>query len=671
MDKKLLKFYLVALPLILLTFVYMQWDLNRKQKAWREANPEAAAAWDKRRTAEPEAEQTQTISPDQPALVPSAGEQAATAPAPDQPEAPRPTDVEPVTVTTEAYHVVLSPVGGVPVEWDIIDLPNGAHDLPLEPEEVAAREGSAADADAPKHGRIALIDPELDKKGHDRPFEIVLKEDNARYYNEFNQQVYNVEREETASEHIVRFLSPKTESGIQVVKTYRFPKEKSHYQSSLTVAIKNEGTSTVAFNDRGQGLGIALGPGLGFPPEQEGGFGRGYDYTGPVYMTEKGVQSVSLDKDGSTEALVAPKSGIDWAGIHSRYFMMTLVPGVEPQLEPATAQAAPKPQGFTAGMAKLETELMETAIVSERQLPFFPRLEAYGPSFQIAPGETKETVYTIFAGPKDRDVLKAAPWRMDEILFYDSWKPMRGLALMMMSLLTAFHNMIGSWGIAIIGLVLTVRLLTFPIAHRGLKAQAKMMAEQAKIKPYLEKINEKYKNDPQKKNQEVMKLYREHNINPFGMLKGCMWMIIQLPIFFALYKLLSQSFALRGASFLWINDLSAPDHLFYHGINIPFLGPYFNLLPVLTALTQVFLGKLSFNPNSITDPNQAAMQKQMMYMMPVFVFVMTYSFPSGLVLYWFISNVWQVFQQQFVNKKILHPPQPPAGGLAAETAKAR
>jgi YidC/Oxa1 family membrane protein insertase len=177
---------------------------------------------------------------------------------------------------------------------------------------------------------------------------------------------------------------------------------------------------------------------------------------------------------------------------------------------------------------------------------------------------------------------------------------------------------------------------------------------------HLDKLNEKYKDNPTKRNQEMMKLYREHNVNPFGMLKGCMWMLIQLPIFFALYKLLSQDFDLRGASFLWIEDLSKADHLFHFGFSIPWMGEYFNLLPVMTAATQMLVSKLTMNPQAISDPQQAAIQKQMMYMMPIMILVMTYHFPSGLCLYWMISNVWQVFQQRFVNRKYMPAPAPAA-----------
>jgi YidC/Oxa1 family membrane protein insertase len=191
-----------------------------------------------------------------------------------------------------------------------------------------------------------------------------------------------------------------------------------------------------------------------------------------------------------------------------------------------------------------------------------------------------------------------------------------------------------------------------------------MMAEQAKIKPDMDKINAKYKDNPTKKQQEIMKLYREHNINPFGMLKGCVWLFIQLPIFFALYRLLSQSFDLRGASFLWIDDLSEPDKLFAFGFTLPLLGDHFNLLPILMAATQLLVSKLSMNPNAAGDPAQQAMQKQMMYMMPVLMMFMLFRFPSGLMLYWTISNVWQLFQQRFVNRKILGAATPAAGATA-------
>jgi YidC/Oxa1 family membrane protein insertase len=176
-----------------------------------------------------------------------------------------------------------------------------------------------------------------------------------------------------------------------------------------------------------------------------------------------------------------------------------------------------------------------------------------------------------------------------------------------------------------------------------------------KLKPHMARINEKYKDDPQRKQQETMKLYREHNVNPLGMMKGCVWMMVQMPVFIGLYTLLGQVIDLRGAEFLWIEDLSHPDRLVVLSQSLPLIGHDFNLLPLITALTQMLSSKFTMSANTATDAQQQQMQKMMIYFMPVFILFITYGFPAGLMLYWLVSNLWQVLQQLWVNKHIKRP----------------
>jgi YidC/Oxa1 family membrane protein insertase len=204
------------------------------------------------------------------------------------------------------------------------------------------------------------------------------------------------------------------------------------------------------------------------------------------------------------------------------------------------------------------------------------------------------------------------------------------------------HN----YGLSIILLTITMRLLTQPLTHIGMKSQAKVMAEQQRIKPLIDAIREKHKDDPQKMNSEIWKTYREHGVNPLGMLKGCVWMLVQLPIFFALYRLLMGAIDLRGESFLWIKDLTAPDALFTFPFSLPLLGNKFNILPILMGVSQVFAQRLQ--TTNIEDPNQ----KMMTTMMPIIFIFILYNFPAGLSLYWFVSNLWQIAFQLFVNKRV-------------------
>ena len=338
-----------------------------------------------------------------------------------------------------------------------------------------------------------------------------------------------------------------------------------------------------------------------------------------------------------------------WGGIQSLYFLSTLV--------------APEGQPFVAAEARLDRDLLGP-VASEKTVPHYPSVEMYTPPFELEPGASLAYAYGIYMGPKQHRILEAAGNDLTRVLFHNSMTFFRPLLLGMMWLLDQFHRLTMSWGMAIILLTFTVRLLAFPLVQKGIRANKKMMDEQKRIKPLMDKLNEKYKTDPQKKQQEIFKLYREHNINPFGMLKGCGWMLIQLPIFIALYKLLYQSIDLRGAPFLWWSDLSQPDRLIDFGMKLPLLGwESFNLLPIIVAVSQMFSSK--YMQTSVpTDPQQEQMQKMMIYFMPVFLLFVTYGLPSGLMLYWLVSNVWQVAQQLWVNKHTNTPTGPAAPAVA-------
>jgi YidC/Oxa1 family membrane protein insertase len=157
----------------------------------------------------------------------------------------------------------------------------------------------------------------------------------------------------------------------------------------------------------------------------------------------------------------------------------------------------------------------------------------------------------------------------------------------------------------------------------------------------MQKIREKYKDDKEKMNQEIMQMYRTHKVNPVG---GCLPMVLQIPVFFALYRLLYSSIAMRHAPFLWwINDLSAPDR-FPIGVQIPYLGDGLPILTVLMGVSMYVQQKMSPTGG---DPKM----EKMMMMMPVVFTVFFINFPSGLVLYWLVNNILSVAQQHYINKK--------------------
>ena len=204
--------------------------------------------------------------------------------------------------------------------------------------------------------------------------------------------------------------------------------------------------------------------------------------------------------------------------------------------------------------------------------------------------------------------------------------------------------MIPNYGVAIILLTILIKLLLQPLAKRGMDSTAKMSA----LTPKINEIKEKYPDDPEAQNAAMAKLYKEEKINPMG---SCLPMLIQFPIFIALYGLLNTNFDLRGSMFIpgWIPDLSIPDTIFTLPFSLPFLGSQIHLLPILYCISMIFSMKIT------QSGSQAGAQQGMMafmtYGMPIIFFFIMYNAPSGLLLYWSTVNVISIGQQIFVNRK--------------------
>ncbi|MCX8031699.1 MAG: membrane protein insertase YidC [Thermodesulfovibrionales bacterium] len=229
--------------------------------------------------------------------------------------------------------------------------------------------------------------------------------------------------------------------------------------------------------------------------------------------------------------------------------------------------------------------------------------------------------YFIYSGPKEYDRLKKYGVGLEHIIDFGLFSI---LAIPLFWVMKFFYNIFHNYGLAIIMLTILTRIPFIPIINRGMTSMKKVQ----EIQPKMLEIREKYKKDPQKMNQELMALYKKHKVNPFG---GCLPILLQIPVFFALFKILSISIELRGAPFmLWITDLSSKD-------------PYY-ILPIIMGVTMVIQQKMT---PSTMDPKQ---QKLMMLLPIIFTFLF-FTFPSGLVLYWLVNNILGIAQQFYMNRK--------------------
>lgn len=241
---------------------------------------------------------------------------------------------------------------------------------------------------------------------------------------------------------------------------------------------------------------------------------------------------------------------------------------------------------------------------------------------EVAPGTQGRIQANFYAGAKDTERLEQISPYLDLTVDY-GW--LWWVSKPLFWVLKFIHNLVGNWGLAIIGLTLCVKLLFFKLSATSYKSMAKMR----KLAPKMAELKERLGDDRQKFSQEMMKMYKTEKVNPFG---GCLPLIIQMPVFLALYYVLMESVELRHAPFFgWINDLSVKD-------------PYF-VLPVIYGITMYFMQKLNPQP---TDP----MQARIMQMLPLIFTFMFLWFPAGLVLYWVTNNTLSIIQQYVITKQI-------------------
>ncbi len=255
--------------------------------------------------------------------------------------------------------------------------------------------------------------------------------------------------------------------------------------------------------------------------------------------------------------------------------------------------------------------------------------------FMILPLEWKE-VSTLGNG-FEKIIVSGWTWCGADVWFV-------ALCGALLWLLKAFFSIIPNYGVAIILLTILVKIITTPLTIKQLRSTKEM----SKIKPELDAINIKYRAEPQKKQAAIMELYAKHNINPMASCTGgCLPMLVQMPVFFGLFMVFGRAIELRGMPFIgWISDLSRSD-VIWHGFSIPYLMPDgIAILPIIMVFTTYFQTKQSMT--AMTDPTQ---KKMMTFMMPAMMFVFSAVMPSGLVLYWIVSNLWGIAQYGIINRK--------------------
>lgn len=322
-------------------------------------------------------------------------------------------------------------------------------------------------------------------------------------------------------------------------------------------------------------------------------------------------------------------NSVDWAGVGGKYFTMLVKPSSPSDM---------------LGKIKVSTK-SENEDGCQIFIPRKPVLD-----------ETSNDTYYIYVGPRqERELIKyndqtKNAWNLSNAKFNEALQTsgfLSWIEIILKWCLEKINLVAHNWGISIIILTILLKIVLFPLNKNAAMGSLKMQ----KIQPKMKVLQEKYKNDQQKLSMEMQKLYKEAGYNPMS---GCLPMVVQMFILFALYNVFNNYFEFRGASFVkgWIEDLSAGDSIWTWKRNIPFISAFtmnnLRLLPFIYTASQLLNGKITQYGNPGTGANQSQM-KFMMYGMPLMFFFLFYNVPSGLLLYWAVSNIIQIGQQLVIN----------------------
>ena len=375
-------------------------------------------------------------------------------------------------------------------------------------------------------------------------------------------------------------LTALTSSGMMIRKTYTFTG--NNYQISLEQTVTNKSSQIVS----GQIQLNLLNP-TAKPKNDDGRF----EVYGPATLSEAGVVFDTIADLAKSEKTY--DKGVKWSGFGDKYFLSAIIA---------------KGTGIW------------TVSLKEQNGIFLQRFS--NQKADVNPGQTVTASCNIFFGPKDIDILKSQSAELEGAIDL-GW--FSALAKPLLHSLKLFYRYFHNYGIAIIVITFILKILFFPLTHKSYKS----MKEMQKLQPKMQELKDKFKDDRDGLNRAVMELYKTHKVNPLG---GCLPMIVQIPVFFGLYKALMFSIELRHAPFFfWMQDLSAKD-------------PYY--------VTPIIMGVTMFIQQKMTPTNMDPVQAKMMLALPVVFTFMFLNFPSGLVLYWLVNNILTIAQQAYINRTL-------------------
>lgn len=367
-------------------------------------------------------------------------------------------------------------------------------------------------------------------------------------------------------------------NGVIVEKIYQFIG--NGYDLKLDVNIHNQGKTSL-----NGGINFSL-----VQPWFEDSETSPYGFIGPAVFKDDKVKTYKIDDLEDEEVHLGKE--VVWTIFENKYFMTGVVP-FDGSIQSVTLRK--------------NTDTVENIVKSE--------------NIALTANGTVSLKYLLYAGPRDPEILEGVNYELDKAIdfgFFDI------LARPLLAALNfCYNHIVKNYGVAIILLTVLIKILFWPLTHKSYKS----MRDMQKLQPEMQRLREKYSKDKERMNKEIMELYRNNRVNPMG---GCLPMFVQIPVFFALYKVLLGSIALRHEPFVfWIQDLSAKD-------------PYY--------ITPIIMGVTMFVQQKMSPTSMDSQQAKIMLVLPVVFTFMFLNFPSGLVLYWLVNNVLTIVQQWFINR---------------------
>jgi YidC/Oxa1 family membrane protein insertase len=441
------------------------------------------------------------------------------------------------------------------------------------------------------------------------PFEVHF--DRLRNIPLGDRTLYYVEKNSENSYTFYRDFKDQNNNMFRFSKTYIF--QDNEYVFDLKINVGALDDTDLFLNTDNVSYTLAWGPVLGPTSVIRNRYNittQGYHEGGKFHKVLRGAGGCSLRR--SEARYIEISRTLDWIGVNNRYFFIGVLPDNKSYI-----------------------------------FSFDQRIQGkyfFGISHSYFRGKEFDDTFRIYAGPKERKLLKKYGNNFESVM---SGRVLKPIVILLELMIRFFYKFTHNYGIAIILMTIVIKIILHPLTHKSFQSMRRMSA----LQPKINEIKERYKNNQQQMNKETQALYKREKINPMG---GCLPMLLQLPIFYSLYTLLSGMVELRNESFLWIKDLSLPDTVATIRMQVPLLGYRLgeqgftdvNVLPFVMTATTLLQSKL-------TSGDQTNQQGKMMtYLFPIMFFFIFWNMPSGLVLYWTIQNILTIGQQYYIDYRL-------------------